>query len=251
MTIARLAGNMLYLATMPSCAFYLRPFGNPSGGTIFKDWSLNKVTFTKSGTVVNTTSNIMYPPAAINFDGSTGYLYFSNAGKTVLGANRFLFHAVLRPAFTTPAANFFQHGVSGGPSGNGALLLGIGSSTLLTCLYSTTGSSWDNIGSYQCTVSGWKTTGKNTVDIIRGATTLTAYFNGVQVGQWSPGSTALYNGGTSYIGAYQDYPVVNFYGGNLDEFALWNAGYGVIPTLGDVYNLSGTALPQTRRLIVG
>ena len=57
------------LANLPSCVAYIRPFGNPSGGAIVKDWSPKKYAITNSN-VTNSTTKSRFPPASLYFNGS-------------------------------------------------------------------------------------------------------------------------------------------------------------------------------------
>lgn len=72
---AQLVGNMPYLATLPSCQWYIRPFGTPSGGVTFKDWGPSHLTLTGSSGAVNSTNKLKFSPASIAIPGTADYVY--------------------------------------------------------------------------------------------------------------------------------------------------------------------------------
>ena len=66
---------------MPSCVLYLRQTGTPSGGTTFRDWGPNHMSFTGSAGAVNSTAQYKFSPGAIHIPGTADYLLSSSYGS--------------------------------------------------------------------------------------------------------------------------------------------------------------------------
>ncbi len=61
-----------YFPARAACRFYLRPYGTPSGGVIFKDWETTPKTITAGGAVANSTTKIKFDPCSIAVPGASG-----------------------------------------------------------------------------------------------------------------------------------------------------------------------------------
>lgn len=233
--MSEVIGILPWLANLSSCRLYIR-----GEDTNIRDWSPQKRTITVHGSVSQSATNAIFPKKSLLFDGTTGWLSAADSADLHPGSSDFAVHVGIYPT-TAGTSDIIR--LSANTASNEYAALGVGRSdaTTLYVIYSTTGTSWDNIGSYSCTAS-LPTNSKRFVDVIRLNNTLTAYVNGSQVGQWtSLGS--LYNGGV--FGATIGYNTSSnpyYFVGSQDEIAFWHGAYGKVPTISQLY-------PQTRRFI--
>lgn len=242
-------GEMPYLATMPSCVLYVRQTGTPSGGTTFKDWSSTNATITAVGSPVNSISSAKFPPASIYFNGSS-YLSVAYNSRFNLGSNNFFISHWLNPTSDPGNVTFYFN-----PQGINycAVQLAIGSGTQVQVYVSTNGSSWANT---TYSFSATMTTGAwNNLSLARVGTTFTLYCNGASVGTFSVSGT-LYNGSSpSAIACQLDPSPTAYTTGYIDEIAVWNGAYGIVPSMSDIWKgttgITSIAAGQQRRLIVG
>ena len=241
---AQLVGNMPYLATLPSCVLYLRPFGTASGGTTFKDWSPNLRGIVAGGSAQNSTAQIKYPPASILLNGTTDYVAASatSADFTLTGA--FLISIWVRFS-TVQVCTLFSSGSSTSYVAGGGWDLSYFSGNL--CFEYQYGGAWVFSG----TVAWTPTTGVwYNVIIYRPASssTITAYVNGSSLGTIATSAAAITGSYYVMTAGRCSYSNTIFFAGNIDEAAIWNATASAypIPTPAMVYPTGG----QTRRLIV-
>ena len=224
MTIARLAGNMPYLATLPSCVLYLRPFGTASGGTVFKDWSPLHNNPVTNNNCINSTSQIRYTPASMYFPGAAGDNLVLPMNSNYALGTRWIGHAwVYNPTGTsqTPAILTW---------GSGNLFIG-GVSTGYFYMYGGTGSALNAYSSAanQGGAVGWhhwvfgQTAAGFNPFVYRDGASVTMANNSSGTGGFGSSSINL----TIGISPYETYYPQQF----LDEVALWSTNAGsVIPT---------------------
>lgn len=227
------------LALLPSCVLYLRPYGDPNGGTTFKDWSPLHNSLTKVRSPANSTTYKKFPSGSMYFAANSGnyltaaYSSYFNLGGT---GNPFAISYWFNPTSTqgTYSSQFQlnstgsqpQIGISCG-SKQGGLQVGYGLSN---------GSTTYNTYTTTITTGTWYH-----IAVIRVGSYLYCYVNGTlgrtitlsQNPYSRSGTSYLFTGGSAYTNSQNAY---------YDEFAIWNGTYGSIPTISQLY-------PQTRRLI--
>jgi hypothetical protein len=240
-------GNMPYLATMPSCAFYLRG----SNGSNILDWSNNHVTVTNVG-ASNSTNAYYFPPKsiflpnAIAGDSKVVYVPYSGSGNSNnnLGSNNFLLSFWVNLSYNS--WNSYGMQVDQISSGGFGSVVVTALSGKWQVFMTSNGSSWDLVNGVSL---GSSSTG-SWVNIIvtRIGGSAYGYLNGSQTTlSTSLGSTALYNGsGITSLG--NDGTAASAaLGGYMDEACLFNGVNGTIPTASQIYNFG----ISRKRMIVG
>jgi hypothetical protein len=237
-------GNMPYLATMPSCAFYIRGMN----GSSIRDWSKNHVTLTNNLVTNSTGVTPKFPPASNYYNGS-GYLEvpYSSSGNSnnVLAANNFTYSMWFNANSVYSSTIQWLILLGNYTSLCASIGLGIQASTLVLYMGSTS-STWDiasgvNLGAIS--TATWYN-----VIITRSGSTFTGYLNGSSTAIGTS-SNSLYNAGYAVLFG-QGWPPssgTNPYTGYMDEIALFNGANGEVPAYTDIWK-NGT---QLRRLIVG
>jgi hypothetical protein len=234
MSQAAIVGNMSYLATLPSCVLYIRPYGTPSGGTTFKDWETAHTAKTVTPTsAVNSTASLRFSPASIYFNGSA---YLTTSGGGTLG---FPANTALAVSFWFNATSFASQPCFFCTVGSSAFYLYFSTSTILkvgiagvetsiTVPTLSTGA-W-----YHCYLTR------------TAAGAFSFYLNGVAA-TLSLTNTAIINvSGLGFLlGEYQGDSLKLT--GYMDEFAFFNGNYGAVPAVSAVYSAT---YPYPRRLIV-
>ena len=97
---------------MPSCRLYLRPYGTPSGGAVFKDFATpTPKTITPAGAVANSTTKIRFDPCSIAFPGAAGdYLSAGTATnwKFLHNGSNYTFDAWVAPSSFAGSRTLFS-----------------------------------------------------------------------------------------------------------------------------------------------
>jgi hypothetical protein len=224
---AQLVGNMPYLATLPSCVLYLRPYGTPSGGTTFKDWSLKARTLTRINSPVNTTTSPKFPTGAMDFTSSYAML-------TAAASSDFNFTGNLAFQLWVKMASNTTDRIFWGSANTLAEQFHVESNHLFQYYDGTTNRT---LSSTTVDDGAW-----HHLAVIKTGTTLQGYVDG-SAGTAVTGVSGTLGGSsmTFYImGFYSQGYYVNAI---VDEYAIWNGTLGPVPTISMLY-------PQSRRLIV-
>ena len=236
------------LANLPSCVLYLRPFGTPSGGTTFKDWSPAKKTLTAGGSVANTTSNTRFPPATLNFTTTSDRIYASTASDwTFLHNNAAGFICGFWCRQTSSTNGITLIDTTNGSSSNTGVYCGVYSDGSIHCF--TTKSS-SGIYPYNATSTTGLFPFDGTwhyicLDLTGASGTMYIYLDGTQI---ATSGLLVAASSSSPFGAVTIGNTVtsnNAGIGNVDEAVIFNAALGVIPSPAQLY-----APAKTRRLIV-
>jgi len=212
-----------YLANLLSCVLYLRPFGDPAGGTTFRDWSPYRKTITLSGAVTNSQAQRIVDPTTIYLDGSGGYLYAD-------ASSHFLF-----PGDFAVSCSYVPQSVSGDRT-----IFGTNSSLDFRMI--TSGANWYMYyaGAGSAAWSNPPTVGgKYQIDLIRSGSTLTGYINGVSSISVTTSASIGSSSVAFNLGRYSSQYAYGYVG----EIAVWNGSLGKVPTITQLF-------PRTRRLIV-
>ena len=231
-------GNMPYLATMPSCQLYLRPWGG-SGLATFHD-TTGKNTVTPSGSAANSSTVTMFPPCSIYLNNSSGYLTLSTSSNWVYGSNW-----ACSVLFYLGTANLVTH-IMGTRSGDTT---------------STTGWNIETISSNGNISFQWFNTSNASMSTIYGGTytsgafnhvfvsisstgVATLYLNGSSIGTATPGNQTIQTPGNIHLGYAPGDTTYSNFTGYVDEVAIWSGN--IVPTVTQSY-----AAAKNRRLIVG
>lgn len=227
---AQLVENMPYLATIPSCRLYLRQFGDPSGGTSFKDWSpVGGRTLTSSG-ASNSTTQTKFTPASLYVNGS-GYVRVPYQSDLACASDFVIAFWVYPTAYGSPIGVFLA--TTGSPNyyffyypsyGLRIIINNVDSGYPGGAFNPNGGSIWQH---YIITKIG---------------ATVTVYKNGTSVYSSGGVNNTSYTGDL-IIGAYST--STYYLTGYIDEFCLFSSTYGVLPTAAQLW-----AVAQQRRLIV-
>jgi hypothetical protein len=231
-------GNMPYLATMPSCALYLRPTG-ANGGPVFRDWSPQKNAISAIGSPANSTGSVKFPPVSIGLNGSSG-LKIPSISAFSLSADILLSVWINE----TSLANVGFLCLTGSNDVNSWNGNGIQYLFQTTNTSGTSSFQWGSepANTLDASTNFSANTWNNVIAYVLGSTAY-LYLNGTQVGN----KPFTYISGTpTYLTAGCNGLSHNFVTGYMDEIAIWSKSLGVIPTPAQVY-----AAGTSRRLIVG
>jgi len=224
-----------YLVNLPSCILYLALYGDPNGGTTFRDRSTSRKTITRSGNVVNSTAQKQYPPGSMYFDGSSS-LYAPISSDFNFGSSDFAISTWVLTTSPTSSQGLICHSPQGGSSGRGWLFYRVTGYVCFYC-FDSNSTQYGTDGAISMTSGVWYH-----LAVIRKGTTVTIYANGSVIGSFTPPTSIRDVSVITDIGKAQDSGVF-YLTGNVDEIAIWNGALGKVPTISQLY-------PMARRMIV-
>jgi len=234
---------MPYLATMPSCQFYIR--SPASGSTAIRDWSSFHVAITSAGSIAGSLSSYKYPPASISFNGSSQYFYTpvgntnfwsgypgvwmcwfdftgslaSNTGRQLMGN--------LTGASSTTIGTLLGVYNNAGTNPVGLLQLNINQSSYPSIIGSTViTAGWHHLAVTKTSGDLW-----------------TLYLDGVSQGTTTTSGTIESGGSYMQFGYAANGGFSGYFYGYGDEYACWQGS--VVPSITDIWKVG-----QTRRLIL-
>jgi hypothetical protein len=237
------AGNMSYLATIPSCVFYVRATGL-NGGTIFRDWSNRHQTISSVGSPVNSSTSQKYPPCSIALNGSqylsvpdsdlveltSGYVISILANITQLVYE----YTAYRSALVEKYYNSDEYGLQ---------VRGSSVSSVTSVTWGNGDTDIIEGTSNLPSLGAWH---RYTVSKPNDSSTVTLYVDGNVSGIGTAASAPTQNSSPLLIGKMNVQGLGLTWGldGYVDEAAMWNGAYGALPDPTKITTL-------TRRMIVG
>jgi len=222
-------------ANWPSCALYIRG-ESPDGSTQIRDWSLNRATITRVGSVAQSTTSPIFPPAKLNFPGSSYLTVPANSRFSLLGNTDW----VIVYWWEWSGTGYYMIGYGGGGdtwlTTNGRQWNWVPQpGANANFQFNNNGKAVNNSFSLSC-----PTGTKSCVAMINkgSTTTCSVYVNGSQVTTFSTAKmvTSVSSPSTLNIGCSAHSGDGYIYTGSLDEFGIWNGANGKVPTIEQLYS---------------